>query len=417
MSTHRLLSAAFIVGAAAAVLSGCRPIGTNLPPDRPAAPLAPASGRSDSTYTILAVVPSDPDTDSVALRLDLGDGEVTAWTELLTSGDTASTSHRWRMGVFSLRVQARDAYGVLTDWSIPCTLRIRPATAFPTAPIGIIVLPYDGNEDATITPDGRLAFFLGSLDGISVIDTEADTFFCFLSLPNPRSMSLTANGELLYVLYEDSVAAIQTRDMTITRRVPRSWRARDIAVTPDGSKLYCAHWRDSIYVVRVSDMAVDTAIPVRTDAEMVVCRPDGQYVYIGGGDSIAVIRTSDNAVTQYIPAPSNWPMAILPSGEYLYVCCYGLGILVIRTSNNQLVATMPMNEPPSSITASADGQYVFATRDDIVFVISTSLNEVVEEIEFCGCECYHPIVILPDLSKFYVVTHEVVYVFGQADAP
>ncbi len=64
----------------------------------------------------LSVTATDPDGDSVSVRIDWGDGEISEWTELQPSSSSFELSHEWdEPGVYEVRGQAADQWYFLNE--------------------------------------------------------------------------------------------------------------------------------------------------------------------------------------------------------------------------------------------------------------------------------------------------------------
>ncbi len=100
---------------------GCK---KNHAPDTPAVPSGQSSGWVDSLYSFSSSV-ADPDGDSVATRFDWGDGDTSAWSPYVASGDTVKMSHAWSaVGGRSVCAQAKDGRGSVSPWSPAGTVHI-----------------------------------------------------------------------------------------------------------------------------------------------------------------------------------------------------------------------------------------------------------------------------------------------------
>jgi outer membrane protein assembly factor BamB len=136
----------FLLLAVMVLLLGCQ---KNHPPDVTAALAVPEYFLKDTTYTF-AVVATDPDDDSVAVRFDWGDSTVSNWTGWFTSGDTIALTHAWfSEGTYKVVAQARDQKLLSSDWSgaPPTTVVVRRTPAPPAAPSG----PDLGGQDSAYT--------------------------------------------------------------------------------------------------------------------------------------------------------------------------------------------------------------------------------------------------------------------------
>ncbi|MEO0080911.1 MAG: PQQ-binding-like beta-propeller repeat protein [candidate division WOR-3 bacterium] len=102
-------------------------------PNTPGTPTGPDSTRKDSLCTFTTIA-TDPDGDGVSYRFDWGDGDTSAWTELVASGSGAGTYHVWNdTGTFQVAVQAQDEDAAVSDWSVVCSMAVwRPKWRYRT---------------------------------------------------------------------------------------------------------------------------------------------------------------------------------------------------------------------------------------------------------------------------------------------
>jgi len=94
-------------------------ISINTPPNVPARPSGPSTGRTGTTYTYTSST-TDPDGDDVYYLFDWGDGTDSGWLGPYTSGDIVADSYTWSSDRnYSIRVKAKDVTGAETGWSDP----------------------------------------------------------------------------------------------------------------------------------------------------------------------------------------------------------------------------------------------------------------------------------------------------------
>jgi YVTN family beta-propeller protein len=185
-----------------------------------------------------------------------------------------------------------------------------------------------------------------------MIDTNTDTINATYALDGNFIYSLTSapNGSKLYLVKGDSsVAIFDTGTNTVVATVPAVKGASDIAITPDGTKLYVTG--NSAFSI-VSVIATNTntiigTIPVGSDPLGIAITPDGGKVYVtnaGGetGTTVSVITTSTDTVTATISGFSSpQDVAITPSGTLAYVTNKEAdSVSVIDTSTNMIVKTI-----------------------------------------------------------------------------
>jgi len=96
----------------------------NNEPVTPAAPTGPVSGQEDKTYTYKATT-TDPDGHQILYKFDWGDGLSSDWVGPKASGAEASATHKFTdEGDYSIKVKAKDEYGMETDWSEPLVVHM-----------------------------------------------------------------------------------------------------------------------------------------------------------------------------------------------------------------------------------------------------------------------------------------------------
>jgi len=91
----------------------------NLPPNKPAKPSGPTSGRVNVEYTY-RVVTTDPEGDQIYYLIDWGDGTDSGWLGPYESGETIEARHKWTtQGNYQIKVKSKDMFGAQSEWSDP----------------------------------------------------------------------------------------------------------------------------------------------------------------------------------------------------------------------------------------------------------------------------------------------------------
>ena len=105
---------------------------TSLPnrsPSVPQVPNGPDTAWKNSTCTFSATG-TDPDNDSITIRFDWGDGELSNWSRLVPSAGAVADSQAWTVvGNYAVRAMARDSKGLVSDWSSPHVTAILDSAA------------------------------------------------------------------------------------------------------------------------------------------------------------------------------------------------------------------------------------------------------------------------------------------------
>jgi hypothetical protein len=102
----------------------------NQPPAIPNIPEGPDKGilNRELTYSISTI---DPEGDQVFYQWSWGDGHFSEWEGPYESGETATSSHRWKQEAsYFIKVKAKDIYDQETDWSEKLRVKISENRAF-----------------------------------------------------------------------------------------------------------------------------------------------------------------------------------------------------------------------------------------------------------------------------------------------
>ena len=106
----------------------------NSAPNKPLTPLGPSYGLLNVCYTFRTFV-VDPDSDSVSVKFNWGDGRTPIWTEFYTSSDTIQDTVTYTTtGIYSIRVLAIDKLDNISEWSDSFKFQARTNTA-PNKPL------------------------------------------------------------------------------------------------------------------------------------------------------------------------------------------------------------------------------------------------------------------------------------------
>ena len=96
----------------------------NNPPNKPARPTGAKKGTVGEEYNF-STSTSDQDGDMIYYKWDWGDGTFSDWLGPFNSGEEASVTHQWsRLGIYNVKVKARDEHRDESDWSDPLYIRM-----------------------------------------------------------------------------------------------------------------------------------------------------------------------------------------------------------------------------------------------------------------------------------------------------
>jgi len=223
-----------------------------------------------------------------------------------------------------------------------------------------------------VTPDGSKVYVAHDTTPgtVSVIDTATNTV---VGLPIPVSASavgvaVAPDGSKVYIATTISVGrgtagvlVIDTATNTVSATIPVGRAHNGVAVTPDGSKVYVTDSRrggfpggGGVGVVSVIDAVANAVIATVVVGFLpfeVAVTPDGSKVYVAnsGSNNVAVIETMTNAVIAKVPVGLGAAgVAVTPDGSKVYVANEGSNtVSIIDTTTNTVIGPpIPVGDQP-----------------------------------------------------------------------
>jgi YVTN family beta-propeller protein len=219
-----------------------------------------------------------------------------------------------------------------------------------------------------ITPDGARLYVVNGFETMSVIDTSTSTVVATISnIPANGEIVMSPDGTRAYVpgyFNGQGVTVIDTAANAVVGHLvglPSGDPIYGIAITPDGSRLYVANGNlvdiDGNYVgsntVAVIDIATNTrltTISVAPQPTDVAVTPDGSKVYVAGLDphgtygTLTVIDTATNTVLTAVTTDCCLAVpTITPDGSKVFVTNQrfgAYGVEVFSTVTNTLITTI-----------------------------------------------------------------------------
>ena len=265
--------------------------------------------------------------------------------------------------------------------------------------------------DPSGQPFGPQAY-VSSGSGITVIDVATNTVLSSPIDVIATDMAVTPDGSRVYLTRRgsDDVRVIDTNTNTVLESsIPVGREPRGIAITPDGSRAYVANLgSDEISVIDLGTDSVVQSIPTGDRPGGIVITPDGDraYVTLWGGQEVVVIDLNTNVITAPpIAVPGPQGMAVTPDGRRIYVVLNRVfSVAVIDTDTNTRVGfQIPVGRFPGNIAITPDGSraYVANPHSDNVSVIDLATNNVVATVP----SGYGPrdLAVTPDGAYVYVV--------------
>ncbi|ORV13609.1 WD40 repeat domain-containing protein [Mycobacterium celatum] len=242
-------------------------------------------------------------------------------------------------------------------------------------------------------------------DSVSSIDTRSGALVrTVVGIPEPFAIAIAANRAYVSTVSTayDAIVALDVDTNRIVAVHPMAESVRDLAVSPDGRRVYAARTAAGGADVAVLDIRtgqvdeITIAATRGTAAECVRAHADGGRLYVGAnsaaGGTLAVVDVEQRRVVGNVEIASPIrDIALSPNGDRAYIASCGpdfgtiLDVVDIRT--NAVVSTHKIAEIGglvTQLTLSRDGQRAYLVGDDSVTVLRTATHEVVGAISVGG---------------------------------
>lgn len=246
----------------------------------------------------------------------------------------------------------------------------------------------------------------------------------------PIAIRLSPNDQLAYVstFAAQKVFVVDLSNNTVVGEIEwdevltgyDEWRRRDLrdmAITPDGGRLYITGWdADAVLVADVTARRMTDAIElneIMTQLYEIAITPDGKRVYVsseaareGARSSLFVIDTSTNSIVEEIVQdsyPSN--PCITPNGRLLYAVS-GNKVLVIGVATNKVVREISLGDPGGrffydiAIVPGQEKAYVTDVRSEYIYVIDLESGTAVDRVNVGWWP--QMVVVTPNGTRAYV---------------
>jgi len=210
----------------------------------------------------------------------------------------------------------------------------------------------------------------------------------------PNDVAVTPDGSRVYATAAGKVFVIDTAGNAVADTITLPHHPAGITITPDGSRAYvtdffsAAVWAIDTAANRVAaTIEIGPAKAAPTMPAVVVTRNgSAAYVTNPGDDTLLVIDTAKSFVRARIGLhmhPSG--AAVTPDGAFVYVSgCRGLCsagmITVVDTRMYVISDNVPTAWPLAHIAVNPNGEFTYASGGPALLVVDTRTNNVVAQI-------------------------------------
>lgn len=276
---------------------------------------------------------------------------------------------------------------------------LRPIDLSNNTPKEAILLPGEGWPFGVALPPNGRGVYVGNYDWFDPgylhfvdIPTNAASSLPYTAATSCDIVAAAPDGTVVYPTLVDvfSIGQIDVVSNTFLANATDDSGNNpiDVAVTPDGTKLYvCNTYQDTVTVfTKGSEGFVKTKTISIPNAFRIAITPNGQEAYvIDGADMVYAINTSTDEVTDTITNPSAenlYALAIDPKGEYVYAVELSAdGLVKIRTSDKSVTHTLSTGiENLNTLAIAPDGRTAytsseFPTQEDVHRVAVIDLTQ------------------------------------------
>ena len=275
--------------------------------------------------------------------------------------------------------------------------------------------------DLAISTDGTTIVATHFGDGnVSVIDSYAMAVEADVDLPVEPYM-VTAGERCAYVTISghnyDSVAVIDTQNKQVIANHPVPGIATDVAVSPDGTRIFVGvAGEDRVGVAVINTFGrtntIDVAYGVGRTVDAVRVSPNGRLVYVGTSDAdtgkLLVVEAARGRVIREVPIASPIrDVALSHDGALVYVASFdphwGGSVDIIDTAIDEITAKVGIGGAPMQMALSPDGTRLYIADYEHVAVLSAETNSVVDTLTVAAePSC---VAVSPDSRRLYIADH------------
>ena len=277
----------------------------------------------------------------------------------------------------SVEISPNGALAYVTNAADRTVSAIDTATRTVTGTISVGTQP----EGIGFSPDSRTAYIAhGDLTvatgTVSVIDTATRTVVRTISVAPmgpAEAVVVSPDGKKAYVSGYNYLSVIDTATgVARAISVGNSYGA-DIAISPDGSRVYIADFYTSkIWVVSTATEQTIAAVQLPTAPTRLAVTPDGLRVYVTSAQAnkVYMISTAANAIHATLDVPGRpVGVAAAPNGSRIFLTGYeGNTLVTVNVENNAIVQTRPTGRYPNSVAITPNGLEAYVLQGYYVTV-------------------------------------------------
>jgi len=227
--------------------------------------------------------------------------------------------------------------------------------------------------------------------------------FCVLLVLSSES----ACAQTVYVTSGNGISAVDSSQRSVLATIPTS--ATFLTTSQDGSRLYASAF-NGLDVIDVATNIIVTTIPVGANPFESCLSPDGKRLYVAHFDSssVFVIDVSNNSIISTISVPGNpVRIAISPDASRIYVSTRSNGVAVVNPATNSVIhqiAGMSSTLPTGiSFLPDSSRAYIGEAGGPIFYVVDARNDALIQAVTIAGADGgISGITVTPNGNRIYL---------------
>ncbi|MFG3497645.1 hypothetical protein [Streptomyces sp. NPDC047928] len=268
-----------------------------------------------------------------------------------------------------------------------------------------------GAVDVAVTPDGKHVYVAdATANRVMVLDSGNRALTASVPLGAlPTFIAMSPVGRRAYIACThmdrsaDSVVVVDTNSHTVVGDpTPFPFVIQDLAVSPDGQRLYCtSFFGHAVVVVDTATRARLETIPAGTDPSCLALTPDGRRAYVASRDT-GLVTVVDTNTTRVRVGGDPFDLAATSDGRLVYVTIPASGTVAVVDTVAGAAAGPPVSVGGGarSLALTGDDATLYVAGPGAVTVVDTATRTVAGTIPVGDFP--QGLALAPDDSRLYV---------------
>jgi YVTN family beta-propeller protein len=209
--------------------------------------------------------------------------------------------------------------------------------------------------DIAITPNGK-EVYVSKDSTVLVIDTQTREVIAYIPVnPYPYAIAITLDGKWVCVtnFASNTVSLIDTEAKIVTATISVD-NPMSIIITANGEETFVSS-TGNVFVINIKNQTVNATILVDENDNLLrgmAMTLDSRWLYVANEEnqSIAVIETKTKTLNATIPIPSPTDVALTLDDKQIYVASADGNVYIMDASTLTMVGKIPIGTNPYTVT-------------------------------------------------------------------